>query len=470
MPTFVRWLNFLLLPMRGRKGMLTVILTLQALILAIGLSIVFQDVRHRVATRLQDRILEQNTRTAESLAKTMDELEFGEAVCGSPGREKAQRMIEGLTLPAGGFVCLLDEHDKIICHPRLRQDPNLCGVELRDMQVQQSDATTAALGDSDRTRVLAGQANFMDKGTHYLAAQYIPSMKARIVVQQPESGLLAFGEAVASGTMLRAAMLGVVILALTGAVSFTLIRRHNRVLEAINSGLEVEVAGRVRESLAARHSLIIGLAKLAEARDTDTGQHLERICTYSDLLAHQLRDTHPEITEVWMDNLRLAASLHDIGKVGIPDNVLLKPGKLTPEERLIIERHPAIGADTLLTVRERLGDDALLDLSLQVARSHHERWDGKGYPDKLAGVMIPLAARIVALADVYDALTSVRVYKPALSHADATAIIRDGRGSHFDPDVVAAFDRVAEEFARVREEMNPTVSMVMPVMPERVAA
>ena len=177
-----------------------------------------------------------------------------------------------------------------------------------------------------------------------------------------------------------------------------------------------------------------------------------------------------DLTEVWMDNLRLAASLHDIGKVGIPDNVLLKPGKLTLEERLIIERHPAIGADTLLTVRERLGDDALLELSLQVARSHHERWDGKGYPDKLAGVMIPLAARIVALADVYDALTSVRVYKPALSHADATAIIRDGRGSHFDPDVVAAFDRVAEEFARVREEMNPTVSMVMPVMPERVAA
>ncbi len=450
--------------------MLAVILGLQALVLAIGLGIVFQDVRHRVATRLQDGILEQNSRTAESLAKTMDELNFGEAYCGSPGREKAQRMIEQLKLPADGFVCLLDEHDKIICHPRLRQDPNLCGINLHDMQVQHPDDTTSPLGESDRSKLLTGQGTFMDKGTHYLAARYIPSMKARIVVQQPESGLLAIGEAVASGTMLRAAVLGAVILALTGTISFTLIRRHNRALESVNQGLEMEVTHRVRESLAARHSLIIGLAKLAESRDTDTGEHLERICTYSDLLAHQLRETHAEITDAWIDNLRLASSLHDIGKVGIPDTVLLKPGRLTAEERAVMERHPAIGADTLLTVRERLGEDALLDVSLQVARSHHERWDGKGYPDKLAGVQIPLAARIVALADVYDALTSVRVYKPAMTHAEACAIIREGRGSHFDPAIVDAFERVEGEFAQVREAFNVAQAIPMPEAPARMAA
>ena len=135
-----------------------------------------------------------------------------------------------------------------------------------------------------------------------------------------------------------------------------------------------------------------------------------------------------------------------------------------------MERHPVIGADTLLTVRERLGDDALLDVSLQVARSHHERWDGHGYPDKLAGVQIPLAARIVALADVYDALTSVRVYKPAMTHADACAIIRDGRATHFDPDVVDAFERVQEEFARVREHLNAEAPHALLETPLRIAA
>lgn len=434
--------------------MLASILALQALVLAFGLLVVFQDVRHRVAARLQDRILEQNVRTADSLAKTMDDLNFGEAYCGSVGRERAQRLIEDLQLPAGGFVCLLDESNKIICHPRLREEPMLCGIDLSELSVEKPDASTTTIADSDRDATTGGQAAFLDLGVHYLAVKYIPSMKARILVQQPESGLLAFGEAVASGSMLRAAALGLVILMLTGAISATLIRRHNQVLESINQGLEQEVTLRVSESLDARHSLIIGLAKLAESRDTDTGQHLERICTYSVLLAHQLRDRFPEITDAWIDLLRLAASLHDIGKVGIPDHVLLKPGKLSPEERIIMERHPVIGADTLVAVRNRLGEDQLVELSIHVARSHHERWDGGGYPDRIAGTAIPLAARIVALADVYDALTSVRVYKPAFSHEKAAEIIRNGRNTQFDPDVVDAFERVKDVFAETRERFR----------------
>lgn len=468
MPTFGRWIQPLLALLRTRRGLLFAILALQALVLALGLGIVFQDVRHSVAARLQDRILEQNVRTAESLAKTMEDLRFGEAYCGSVGRERAQRMIEDLTLPAGGFVCLLDDNNKIICHPRLRQEPLLCGIDLSEMSVDRPDDSTTTIAQADRDEIIAGQARFLDRGIHYLAVKYIPSMKARIVVQQPESGLLAFGEAVASGSMLRAAGLGVIILGLTGAISATLIRRHNRVLEAINLGLEQEVTVRVRESLDARHSLIIGLAKLAESRDTDTGQHLERICTYSVLLAHQLRDRFPEITDPWIDLLQLAASLHDIGKVGIPDHVLLKPGKLSPEERAIMERHPVIGAETLAAVKDRLGQDPLVDLSLHVARSHHERWDGRGYPDRIAGTEIPLAARIVSLADVYDALTSVRVYKPAFSHENATEIILAGRGTQFDPDVVDAFLRVADAFAATRDRLNPRLAE--DATPARLAA
>lgn len=458
MPTFARVFRTVL-PVHTRRGLLAVTVGLQAVILSVGLLVVFNDIRHRVALRLEDRILEQNIRTAESLARTMDEMEFGIAQCGTVGRERAQKMIEELRLPAGGFVCLLDENDKIICHPKLREEPLLCGIDLRDLPVEGGDGSKTALAEADRDRTIAGRTVFLDRGTHYLAAKYIPSMKARLLVQQPESGLLAFGEAVASASMLRSAGLGALALVLTGVAAFVLIRRHNVALEGINAGLEREVERRVGESLAARHSIIVGLARLAESRDRDTGDHLERIATYSAILAERLRDRFPEIDDAWVRELMLASSLHDIGKVGVPDSVLLKPGKLTPEERAVIERHPLIGADTLAAVRVSMGehgrDDALLSMSIDIARSHHERWDGRGYPDGLVGDAIPLAARIVALADVYDALTSPRVYKPAMPHDEAAGIIREGRGKHFDPAVVEAFDAALDAFALAHARFWP---------------
>lgn len=472
MPTFHRMLRALF-PVHTRRGLLVVTLSLQAVILAIGLLIVFDDIRHRVALRLEDRILEQNTQVAESLARTMDDLGFGAVECGSMGREKAQKMIEELKLPAGGFVCLLDDQDKIVCHPRLRADPMLCGIDLREMEVTTPGSEKVDLGKADRSVSFAGRAQFLDGGTHYLARVYVPSLKASVVVQQPESGLLAFGEAVSSGSMVRSGALGALALAMTGTVSFVLIRRHNRVLEDINRGLEGEIHRRVDESLAARHSIIIGLAKLAESRDTDTGEHLERIARYTELLARNLDLGAPWINDRWIEQLKLASSLHDIGKVGIPDSVLLKPGKLTPEERTIMETHAAIGAETLQTVRARLGTDDLLTMSVEVARSHHERWDGRGYPDRIAGEAIPLAARIVALADVYDALTSARVYKAPMSHSAAVAILREGEGTHFDPQVVRAFNRVERAFDRVREELQPGMPLLTDApttQPARLAA
>ncbi len=196
------------------------------------------------------------------------------------------------------------------------------------------------------------------------------------------------------------------------------------------------VAERRAEALNARNTLIFALAKLAESRDTDTGEHLERIAAYSRVLAEQMRVSVRTLTDQWIVNLQLASSLHDIGKVGIPDAVLLKAGKLTPEERAVIERHPAIGAAALNAILERQPDDELLRMARNIAASHHERWDGKGYPTGLSGEAIPLEARIVSVADVYDALTSKRVYKPALPHGEAMGIITSGRGSQFDPRVI----------------------------------
>src|SRR6185436_11062088 len=162
---------------------------------------------------------------------------------------------------------------------------------------------------------------------------------------------------------------------------------------------------------------------------------------------------HPFIDEEWIHTLSVASSMHDIGKVGIPDAVLQKPGRLTDDERGVIQRHPNLGHRVLAEILTRNGSDALLQMSAEIAACHHERWDGTGYPERLARAEIPLSARIVAVADVYDAMTSVRVYKPALTHAEASQAIRDGSGTQFDPSVVAAFQATSAAFDDARAKM-----------------
>jgi putative two-component system response regulator len=222
------------------------------------------------------------------------------------------------------------------------------------------------------------------------------------------------------------------------------------------------MAERQAETIRSRNTLIFALAKLAESRDTDTGEHLERIAAYSRLLAEQLRVSLPHLTDQWILNLQLASSLHDIGKVGIPDAVLLKPGKLTPQERTVMERHPALGASALDAILARQPDDALLQMSRNIAASHHERWDGAGYPAGLRAAEIPLEARIVSVADVYDALTSKRVYKPPMPHDEAVALIRGGRATQFDPQVVDALNQCEFVFGQVGVQLQGSVMCAEP--------
>jgi putative two-component system response regulator len=220
--------------------------------------------------------------------------------------------------------------------------------------------------------------------------------------------------------------------------------------------LEQRIAEQVKVVTASQLATIFALAKLAEARDDDTGQHIERVQTFSRVLAEQMREVRlhtAQLTTAFIDNLCETASLHDIGKVGIPDAILLKPGKLTTEEFAEMKKHCALGADTLAAVLRRHPDNQFLRMGVDVARSHHEKWDGSGYPDGLKGAAIPLAARIVALADFYDALTSKRCYRPASSHGETAKMIQEARGTHFDPDVVTAFSTLDSQFRRIRYEM-----------------
>jgi HD-GYP domain-containing protein (c-di-GMP phosphodiesterase class II) len=201
-----------------------------------------------------------------------------------------------------------------------------------------------------------------------------------------------------------------------------------------------------------REAMILAMAKLAESRDDDTGKHLVRICLYVEVLAVDLSREDPELTEEWVRTVTATAALHDIGKVGIPDSVLKKPGRLTDDERRVMNAHTTIGGDTLIAVKQNWSEDAFLRTAAEIALAHHERWDGSGYPYGLSGETIALAARITAVADVYDALTSKRVYKEAMPHEKARAIIEEGRGAHFDPRVVDAFVRCEARFREIADE------------------
>lgn len=214
----------------------------------------------------------------------------------------------------------------------------------------------------------------------------------------------------------------------------------NAELTELNENLEKKVEKRSQELLRSRDSIIFAMAKLTEARDDDTGKHLERICKYTEVLARELAKTDPSITERWIKVVVKTAALHDIGKVGIPDGILLKKGRLTAREREIMETHPAIGGDTLLELREEMGGGGpFLSRAIEITLGHHEKWDGSGYPFGIKGEGIALSARLVAVADVYDALVSERVYKAGMSHEDACRLIQEGAGKHFDPRVVEAF-------------------------------
>ena len=224
-------------------------------------------------------------------------------------------------------------------------------------------------------------------------------------------------------------------------------------LAELNTDLERRVAAQTVEIRDTRDLAILTLARLAELRDGTTGEHLDRIARFSRRLALELVDAPGSALDLeFVDEIYRSSPLHDIGKVAIPDGILRKPGPLDADERATMRTHTSIGGDTLRAVGGEGRRRSFLDMAARIAYSHHERWDGNGYPQGLAGEAIPLEARIVALVDAYDAITSSRPYKPAHSHAEALRRIAADRGSHFDPRLVDALMRIESELDRIRRE------------------
>lgn len=227
-----------------------------------------------------------------------------------------------------------------------------------------------------------------------------------------------------------------------------------------NLYLETEVTKRTQEISAIQNVTILVMASLAETRDLDTGNHIRRTQHYVKALANQLQ-FHPRFSHFlstqMIETLYKSAPLHDIGKVGIPDAILLKPGKYLPEEFEIMKTHTTLGRDAIDHAEIQLGIKVeFLRIAKEIAYYHHEKWDGGGYPTGMSGDDIPISARLMALADVYDALISKRVYKKGMSHERAVSIIMEGKGSHFDEDIVEAFLQIQDEFRTIAAHFTDT--------------
>jgi putative two-component system response regulator len=245
------------------------------------------------------------------------------------------------------------------------------------------------------------------------------------------------------------------------ATQLTLLEAR-RQLQAHNENLEKLVQDRTAQLALMQEAIIMAMGTLAETRDnaaaTKGDNHIRRTQHYVRALAQHLQ-RHPRFAQDLSDeNIELlyrSVPLHDIGKVGIPDRILLKPGVLDREEFEVMKLHAVYGRDTIMLVEKHIGGtNGFLMFAREIAHSHQEKWDGSGYPDRLAGEQIPLSARLMAVADVYDALISRRVYKPAFTHRQALDVMRKGRGTHFDPDVLDAFFEIEGQFAAIAEEFR----------------
>lgn len=305
-------------------------------------------------------------------------------------------------------------------------------------------------------------------GPHLALVRALPDGEGFILAHRSQKEVAALAAAVLTNLPVASAITLAWTFALLGMTTFLIeSRAHDRASRERRRS-EAESLARMRSLAQTRDAVVFGLAKLAESRDPETGDHLERIGIFSSTLADALRldpSFADRVSPVFVRLIRIGSVLHDIGKVGVPDSILLKRDPLTKEERATIQTHAVIGGECLKEIEQRLGSSNFLQMAREIAFAHHERWDGSGYPMGLVGEEIPLAARIVAIADVYDALYSKRIYKDALPHAHCVEVIRDGGGKHFDPEIVRVWltiesriGAIARRYAAGTDDAAPTSS------------
>ncbi len=387
----------------------------------------------RLTNSLADRAANQSQQLVDQLASEIADCGPDTAEIGSKAWERIDERVRIGSGDNGSFLAVLDTNsNRLTHHADLSRD-------IRDhVVVDAIDILQPPSADSMKWRLSFGNAG--------VVGRRVPGSTLAVVCYQPRHIFVAEAKRML-GPLQQLGLLAAMLIAISSGVMLSSVsKRYEDKINNVNEELDALVAIRLEEFTRTRDAIIYGLARLAESRDTDTGEHLDRIQYYSCLLAERMAKQKSFINHEYIQKLRLASTLHDIGKVGIPDEILLKPGRLAEKERKIMQQHAVIGSRCLREIRDRLENDGFLAMAYNIAIGHHEHWDGNGYPYGVSGVEIPFEARVVAIADVYDALRSQRVYKDSMSHEQASLIIRQGSGTQFDPELVEVFERCSEEF------------------------
>ena len=448
---------------KSRSFLIALLVTSQAACLGFGVVWATGWLWKNFEAVVHDYVVAEGRAVANGIALKTSAMKLGDIQPGTAPWEKLQEVCARETIPHNGFLCFMRKDDgAMLCHPHLEDDPALLSLFPGKSLLMNAEGATpinemlAANREGERS-VVAGKVEL--NGELYAFSGFsFPNSNLALGVYQSDMAIDLFIASTIRPVMQVGYVLVAFVVGVTAIVTVYLINRYEAGLEEINAKLESLVQERTNSLLRTRNAVTFGLAKLADSRDRTTGQHLERLRSYVTILAAELAKSNPEIDHQFVADLSVASSLHDIGKVGIPDAVLLKKSALTNTERKAMELHTVLGSDCLAAIQRQLGDDDFLQIAQQITAAHHEHWDGSGYPHQLSGKEIPLAARIVSLADVYDALTSERPYKDAMEHAEAKEWIAAQYGQQFDPMVVEAFVAREVDFAKLsaqaREEQR----------------
>ena len=387
---------------------------------------------------------------AAPLFSELDRLTLTDLGRGGATFDRLARLVNEYRPEIGG-VMLVDPQWRVLWprggHARRAEapvDPHRSTVEW----IPHTESSDRA-GTSRRGRLV------LSDGSHLAVVHSVADGEGLVLVHQPAALIEARMATMIASLPAISAMTLAWTCALLGIVVYVVLTRLHDEVDRERSRTVTAALRRTQNLVRTRDAVIFGLAKLAESRDPDTGDHLERISVYCTTLASAAR-RHPkfrdELPPAFIHLIGISSALHDIGKVGLKDGILLKHGPLTAEERASMQIHASIGGRCLQEIEQRLGGSNFLQMAREIALSHHENWDGTGYPQGLAGTTIPLSARIVAVADIYDALSSKRVYKDPLPHEECIAIIRGEAGKKLDPDLVELFLEVQSRFRSISQK------------------
>jgi HD-GYP domain-containing protein (c-di-GMP phosphodiesterase class II) len=331
-----------------------------------------------LTSAMRTQVLADNKQFSQQMATMIRAMNLHDLHSGTPDWTRLQNTIEQVKLPNQGFVCVIEDgKGLILCHPQLRQQPSLRSVELGAVVLTENGIMHTILASTASGNTGGGEA-MLGGSVQVIGVSDLPELKVKVLAHQDEAGLVVAASAVVTPVRRLGTAAALLLTLLSTGVTIGITRRYENRLADINANLEHLVDVRSQQLMRTRDAIIFGLAKLAEARDDDTGAHLDRIRDYVGILASELIATGTPLSDGAARLLVQASSLHDIGKVGIPDAVLCKPGKLTPDERAEMQKHAVIGGECLLAVKRVMGEDDFLTTACEVAFSHHERWDGSG--------------------------------------------------------------------------------------------